>query len=901
MRDKKLVPGQSIKVIDNVNYYLNVTFAASVGTKTKDVGNKTANEKRDIEDYNDSINNISTFGETLYFNIKEYKDYSNYNWKEDAENGEFIHGEMGDGKDEYNGNKLQLTDVKNGYIYVFDTDNKLKYTFELKDGAYQELEVNGNVCVYTKTKSDKAPCAIIKKFITDNPEDEHHECRFVFSKVKLSESRLKGDKSNGIPQIDSRWFYRQVPILKYQYLGIERELRPGVLLLHDYRKGAKMPELQTYHLSSQTFDKYGKGISIHYPDPLLELKRRAKIFQKRFEKKEAWESTKSRVQQLFLYTTVNTLITRDSGLAGYADKERMKLWYEAYQKDLLQHTRKVQNAASNLIKWYESHILYHTLYNYFTCNDKEVWADACEAYAESLLYLKDTQEGRNFLKRQIHKRDSFINYFLGLDSDEPMKPLSPSEIILREAYIGQDKESAAVFAIRKSEQALFKITEAIIPALLLHNEIKARQLIKKHTSIATGGRGKLVTEEIQPLQKLSTKVKILELKEYEFKINKVVNGKPVVTIKGVIEAFNIYYSLKVLLDDPTHKERNFAALVGSTLDFTATMAENKFVQSWLLKAAGNNLLLKNSATKLFKSVPVINLLSGVIDFFAGTDAAYEAYKDGEYGLATGYALYGVGGAICAVGTGITMAAVEGTAASAGTLVEAGLVVGAVGLVVQGIGLGVAYYYDNRAVKDWIKWSIFGDETKLEEEDYFHPKDSDELYSNEIVIRELLHKNPYSRNDESNLQRITSKQIESINHIMCDFKIDVQFREKEYGGSYVTLIIEPGLITENSVIKFSKITAIAEARWLEYIQDSTRDELATGTYYTSIPDIRMDEVINNPKYVKKDKSGLVRQIKQTFYYEKDIDRVKGIVDLQLNSGTLQGVKPKSFNITAPYSD
>lgn len=705
--------GESIKVIDNVQYYINITFASSTGTKK---GTNT-------------INNITTFGETLYFNIREYKEYNNYNWREDAENGEMLCGEMGQEVEGYNGDKLNNIKVKNGYIYVFDAENNLKYCFELKDGEYQEFEIANGLCSFNTPRGEKAEYATIKSFITDNPEDEHHECKFVFSKVKLSAERLRGDDASGIPKLDPRWFYRQVPMLKYEYLGLQGELKPGVMLLRDYRNDTEMPTLATYHLFSESFGNK-EGVSIYYPDPLKELTRRAKIFQKRFEDKENWENTKSRVQQLFLHTTISELIKNDSSLQRYADKERMDLWQKTYKEDLVQHTQKVHNAAQSLINWFKSHILHHTLLNYLSSDDKNDWCVALEVYNNALTYLKDCQLGRSFLLNQVRLKDSFVNQILGYSSlEENTSASSIGQMVFRQAYLNQDKETAIAIVIRKTQQSIFVLTNSFIPAYIAYNEVRAKKMIKKFTLLSTGGKVKLNMTSVTPLQSIDKKVSIFDIEELgkfnkklsaiDVKIKKGLNSKVVFTTVSLVEAFNVYYSLKVLLDDTDkeNKMRKAAIFFGSLIDFTSNVASNRRAQGWILKAAANNKLITSGVKGVLKAVPVLNVISGAVDMFSGMDSAFEAYQDGEMGLAAGYSLNAVGGAICMVGGFMVLEAGQATVASGGTLAVAGGVTAAIGTGVYFIGSAVAYYYDNRDTKEWIEESIFGDDIRHLKENF----------------------------------------------------------------------------------------------------------------------------------------------------------------------------------------
>lgn len=157
-------------------------------------------------------------------------------------------------------------------------------------------------------------------------------------------------------------------------------------------------------------------------------------------------------------------------------------------------------------------------------------------------------------------------------------------------------------------------------------------------------------------------------------------------------------------------------------------------------------------------------------------------------------------------------------------------------------------------------------------------------------------------NQSTLEEISNSQIEAINKIMCDYEVDIRYRGIEYGGTEVYFIIKPGIITEAATISFNNVVAYAQARFFEYFQtESNRNERAVGTYKTYLPTIELAKIKNNTQMVKRDKNGIVDQIIYKHYYDVDIDLVEGTVDLQLNSGTLQGVDPKIISIKAPYDE
>lgn len=288
----------------------------------------------------------------------------------------------------------------------------------------------------------------------------------------------------------------------------------------------------------------------------------------------------------------------------------------------------------------------------------------------------------------------------------------------------------------------------------------------------------------------------------------------------------------------------------------------------------------------------MNCISGAVDFFVGADMTWDAYQDGEMSVATGFALYGVGGALIAVGAGAIILGGETAVVSMGFgSVPAGAMI-ATGMVLQFVGLAISWYWDNRDVKDWIDESIFGNDIKALKAEY---PDSFNA-SNEKIIKEL--KGPEDLS-EFQLINITTSQIDAINNIMCNFSIDVGFKNLYSYRTRVTVTIEPGLITDDSSISFSNIQGYAEARWAEYFQFSDgRDNLTMGKAGAGNPTIEIAKELDNPHVIELDKNGRITKVKQDFYFNMDIDRLEGKITLDLNKGTFQGLT-KELNETAAF--
>ena len=126
--NKSLVAGQSVKLVDNIEFYLNSVSTATAGLiQKKNSANTT------------TVNQIRKVNTPLLFNIREFKDYKDYLWLEYAYGYEEKHGEIGTGANGINGDKTNAEVVKQGYIYVFENNKDLRHTFGFKCRAVMLL------------------------------------------------------------------------------------------------------------------------------------------------------------------------------------------------------------------------------------------------------------------------------------------------------------------------------------------------------------------------------------------------------------------------------------------------------------------------------------------------------------------------------------------------------------------------------------------------------------------------------------------------------------------------------------------------------------------------------------------------------------------------------------------
>ncbi|MCG8700808.1 MAG: hypothetical protein MI922_22330 [Bacteroidales bacterium] len=890
LKDKKLIPGETIVLMDSVEYYLKVTPSYTIG-KWKGQTVRIV-ESRESSD-NGEINHIQKMSKHLFFNIREYDDYKDYYWKEYTVDVDYerLHGQIGDGSSGITGDKDQYEEVNDGYVYLFQ-NNDLKRTFVIKNDIFQEVKLTVSDCSYTNKVGPERPCGMLYKHFDENGFGKEHY-QFVFSHVKLNAIRLFGrSNADNIPQLIPYRFCTYAVSSNYDIRDLNRDMRSGTEILLDYRNKDKSVTLSNYNLRATNFKGYNMGISMYYPNPLKELKRRASIYQKRLQDLDDWVTLESRVQQKYLHTVIDNLVTNDKTMSRYADLQRMDAWDRAYRDAFNKLTHKVYYGAENLVAWLNSDWLNQCLLNHLASENKDDILEAVEAYQYALTDIDQHSFGIKFYKESFADPFSFINLVLGLDNTlAESKQSKILGVLINQHLLNADElGSSAVFA-RKAEQAVLNLAKKSAPAILkiLGNKtfLKLAENLVQH---AAGSSGKITTTTVQPLEKLLTKVEVLDLATLQKSLSKALNSKAIARIVVFFEAVNVLYAVKNLMNDPENRTRNIATVLGASLDFAADVSSQAVVRNWLFKSIKHNKWVTSNASLTSKIVPGMQFISGAIDCFVGIDSAVIAHKHGEIGLRNGYILFAVGGAISAVGAGMIIAGGKSAALSAGTLsVPAGFLITA-GIIIEGIGLAVTAYWDNREIKDWIESSIFGDEPELNGDRIFPDM------NNTQIIQNLSNK----LRERSN-KSITSSQIEIINEILCRFFIEVSFHHvkgKLQNTTHVNVEIEPGLITENAIIRFSNIKAIAEARWIEYLQPDNRHGLETGGAGSKNPTIYLEKVSSDPELVKRDAQGRIKKIVVNLWYGMDIDRLKGNVEIDFNNGTLQKLK-KEFDESARF--
>lgn len=877
--NRRVVAGETILLIDNVDFYLKVVPIKSVG--------KTRQDNR-LKDDEDATTTVQKLSHHLFFNIKEYYDFKNYCWTNKESEYKYKECEVGYNETNINGDKQNASDVKDGYVYLFKNNDELVYSFVIKDGKYTEVKLTESDCTYENIVSPERPCGMLSKHF-DDQGFEKQQYQFVFSKVKLTKQRLFGGDDK-IPKLTPSDFCSfGVPTI-YNIRDLNTDQRIAPLILHEYQNRKRSVTGNFYELSSSSFKGYNVGISIHFPDPIKELNRRAKVFQKRYNDYYGWANLESRVQQKFLYTTAKSLVDNDSSMRNHVDEERMHEWNKKYNEDKYLHGHKVHYGIKNLVEWLENKELNQCLLNHLASDNKEDVLKAVEAYENALTDIDQHGIGMAFYKRALNDKNSFLNLVLGF-SDSEYAQTKAIKLLLNKQLINQDLTSASSTFARKAEQALLGLAKKVAPEILkvLGNKTMLN-LSKRLISSASSGSGVIATTMVKPLSKLAQQVEVIDVDKLGKSLTGVLEGVAITRVVAFFEVVNVFFALKTLSNDPEHRKRNMASVLGAAIDFGTSIASQKAASDWLFSKLGKNYWVKGG-TKIGKTlVPGLNLVSGAIDCFVGVDSAMEAYKHGEIGLCVGYSLYATGGAITAVGAGLVITAAKTTVGSGGTLAEVGGVMLVAGVVVEGIGLAVTTYWDNREIKDWLSKSIFGDEAE-----FLKKEDLKTLTNVDDVIFAL--NNTRGRD----LIAITSPEIKQINKILCRFFIDASFEQSESRFNNRTTVkfeIEPALISENAIIRFKGVKAHAEARIAEYFQFGNKFDLQVGGSGSLNPEIHLDKIKDNPKYVEKDKNGRIKKVFVNLYYDMDIDNVEGEIEIDFNNGTLQ-THTEKFNESAAF--
>lgn len=863
LANKKLKAGETIKLVNSPFFYLNST----------NITTNALSKKLDTKNLY-SPNYMKVVGNDIHISIKEYAEYKNYTWHEYYSNGEEKYGEIGNYQPGgINGDKKNSKNITDGYLYIFDNNNNniIKHVFVIENSNYTELKVINGKCFYNKKIDRARKQARIKNFFSEKHGSLLLSKQFIFlySKIRISSERLE-NKNNSIPQFIPNHLGIMICLFRSSIGDIEFETGEDILKKYRNREGTS---IINYNLKVEKFNRKSVELSIHYPNPLQELKRRAKIFQQRFEAREKWLNDINNVNQRFLYNLIDSMLEKDSSFESYASKENLKSWKSKYDEILKTHNFKINYALESLIQWLESNKLNSCLFNYLLSDNEKNISKTLDAYQNAITYIDQHWLGENFFEKQLNSKSSFINLALGLKDDEitPNNRLSKKIIsLLNSSQLNQNTLSSAGAASRKTEQAFLELTQKSAPLII--KILGRKAIIKLLRKIANGSLGNIELPEklVKPFKKADKFVSVLDLNILTKKIETFTKSKGVNRIITTFEAINVIIAVHALATDEENVTRNIAGLLGAAIDFST---ENH----WIFNS------IKNTSTiqKLSfggKAIPGLQLISGALDCFVGVDSAIESYKNGEIGVTSGFVTFAVGGAITSVGAALILSGGTTATVSVGTAsAPAGALV-IVGCVLEAIGLWVTHYFDNKNAKDWLEKSIFGSDSELLKNinDKYAKIKTPKDYSDFLLVNRSISTSENRFEDyTSKLLKITDNEIKSINSIMCKFNVDIDFDfdfftfGKENGK--IRFDIEPGIITNNATIHFND---------LKYYTSSGK--LISNHNFTKNGKIEL----LTAKSIKRNSKGQIRLIECYIDANSDVSMIKGSITINMNNGSLQ---------------
>ncbi|WP_108867995.1 hypothetical protein [Aquimarina aquimarini] len=954
LRYKKVTSGDRIKLISNAEFYLNMVNTATASYVKRATRNAT------------TVNNLATTPPHLFFAVAEYNDYKDYAWKHKeyqdnegvayfrTENGhvipfvskkrnetidafvqrrnqiftncqrEIISGKLGTGVNGINGDKTQAKKAKKGCIYIFDENNELKHTFVIKDSKYQEVQLSQTDYSYRKKIGIPQECAKISNFFAEDNETLK-KYQFVYSPIKLSKKRLFGTNHSSIlPEFDTTDSARHVNISKYGLCGLNDDNRSGSEILTDYQhRNRELPPAIHYHLSSTLYKNIGTGVVIHYPNPLEELKRRAKVFQKRFKDREAWIQDENRSGQYFLHQAITAMIDKNPTMKARVNVKRMDNWKYLYDKEYKKINDKMLSGIINLIEWLRSPELIQTVYNYATSTDKVHLVEATEAYGEACRFIGYTIYGKEFLEAELQDTSSFLCLINGLNSNVRSSEdfLAQYGVLLRDDVMNQDRYTAIGMTTRKAEQALVNILDTSAPTIgkVFGNKAVAKIAKRLGKIIA---QFDLTSKRVKPIDTADTIAEIID----NDPITKFLNSKGLKGLIGVFEIYNLIIAIKTLQDDPEHSANNIFGLVGASADL---VAEN---YGWLLQTSQKYIKSNNINTLLANKTTVIAplmVVSGIIDCMIGTNSAIDAHRKGELKLRDAYVSYALGGALVAFGAATMVAGGKTAALSVGTASIPATAMISSGIVISLVGLTLQYWWDDEKIKKWLKHSIFGDDADIFDLPIFEGINK----ASAKEVSEILFSEKFNRNEKA----VILTEIKTMNDIMFEFFVAGKIHQEEHGDTrrmasgsdprlpglsdqaktriqrhrlpnkYTTIAvdIEPGLMTPNATITFSNLKKHSINRFVERFDPYQINNEAE--YTKQLPDISLSmqhpemdtSIAGRINYkqmqVTKDARGRVININKIFIFKnEDIDKLTGDITIDFKRNSKQ-IITKSFSI------
>jgi hypothetical protein len=667
---------------------------------------------------------------------------------------------------------------------------------------------------------------LIRDFFPSDPSawpDEHY---VIASAIPLSRERLFDSPVAAIAN-QPRERGKNIAISRTRLRDVKKDRRSGPEILADYRASDKngrsrrhTPDLFTYDFEPATIAGH-EGFHVLRPDVQAELRRRSKIFRTRLAKYQEWLHDIQRTQEAYIHSAVRSVMQQDRSKESYIDKKKYDAWKKADLEQYKRHYWPVHYGLENLLHWLRSRHVKEVLRDYSFGADDHQTAGA-ELYRDGIKDIFHEKMGAEYLGKEYSDRDSYLAQSTRL-------------LELKPEYITEGAFTNSYVEIRKWNNVVFGLLEEIAPVLVAKEKSRALTMIVNLVAEKTGHV--LSTVRVTPSTIDRITVEVADVESFLKKAGSLPNSKGGKAVVTFVEGVNVGLAVYGLSQssDGFEVAKATVNLIGATLDFGSS--------NWLVINALKN---KFGALKGARFITGMIFVSGVIDCILGIWGVIDAWKEGEYDVAIGWAIFALGGAIVAWGAWTKMIGAQVTVGSGGAAAKPGVAVIVVGLLVEAVGLAVVWLCSNDEIGDWLTGCMFGDK----------PRGS------------------------------TTQQIQGLNDILTKFEVDGSFKDTEMrwqNHTCVTVEIKPRVITDRSILRFSNVRALARARWSEYIFGTSKD-LVSGGSGSANPVLNLANP-HNCSIERED--GRIVKIVTNLHYRMDIDEVLGTIQLDINNGTLQG--------------
>jgi len=763
---------KKINVVDNYQYYVKLQPA------------KTAKADNAEENH---VNSYAIGIRDLYFDFYEYSDYMDY-WFDKTEN-LFVwlddNIEMGHCTNWRNGDRSNAFKANYGYIYVFGTDESLKYAFFLEGTDYQELTVSGGKCNHNKKKGKKSNYCYIKNYYTKTGTAIEH-MHFYFSKVKLTEDRLFG--TNGIPKFKIQDCGMRVLQYMSEYNGLQfhgegpggNEILDCINKFYQYEK--EHPEynwdneqeifeeglfeiyqqdVRHWHLAKNVFEhktkkgEYIIGQTLYAPNPTRELRRRAAthIAYMYLYNYEFVSSPLSKQRHIF--QIICMLLNKDGSRAKYIDLNLMKKWQNQYNNLNRDYLKRNKIVVDNLLEWLKSDILRECMLNMLYSKNSYFIEHAVNSYNYSLTELTKHKEGTDYLKKEMERSDSFYNIIFKLKGNkEKLFEYVKHEEIESDELTDKAILSGAIDPIGFAQKHKVTISTKLTLGYLglIHKtagifvelyQNKIDDLINDYIGFLTKGQN--ADLQLIKIKVLGKKVWIIEQATAYGKLKKFFKKTSVTGLLIGLDALNLANAANTLAKGKKEdRYKDIAAFIAAVGGFINNVGDLEAVKTFANRIKGadeivvstkgafiakGNLFAKGIAQKLAKGAvkygPYLSVASSAIDFAISAYELKQKLDSGDQRTINAQYVIITGKFIVLVGTVIVVFA------PTAIFPPVTIAIIAFGAVMDaGASAYLSFTEDQDRLNVWLRRGIFGTDSKLFAMDEFKwAKGDEEGYKN----------------------------------------------------------------------------------------------------------------------------------------------------------------------------